>query len=146
MSKLIATRGVQYPLTATFEFDIAAGDEMLDINAALKTLAAGGAFDVINQPGSAVVIGGDVTVETASNDTGTATIAVGDAGSATRYLAATSIKAAARTPLVPTGYNNTAGDNIRVTVANANGDATAGKVRLTVQYIILGRAHEVQTV
>lgn len=145
MSEKKATRTAQYPLVAEFTFDIAAGDAMKDVNGVSKSFAIGGVFDVINLPGNAVVIGGDLTVETASNDSGTATIAVGDSGSATRYLAATNFKAAARTALNLTGYRG-AGENIRLTIANQNGNATAGKATVRVMYTIQGRANEVQAV
>jgi hypothetical protein len=143
MSEKKATRAAQYPLVAEFTFDIAAGDAMKDVNGVSKSFAVGGVFDVINLPGNAVVIGGDLTVETASDDSGTATIAVGDSGSATRYLAATNLKAAARTALNLTGYRG-AGENIRLTIANQNGNATVGKATVRVMYTIQGRANEVQ--
>ena len=142
---LKASRSSQYPLVAEFIFDISLADAMLNTSGALTNFkaATGTIFDVINLPSNAVVIGGDVTVDVVSNDSSTATIKVGDSGSDTRYLGATNIKAAARTVLVPTGFRG-AGENIRITLANANGDATTGKVSVRVEYIISGRANEVQ--
>lgn len=144
MSLLKATRVMQYPLQAEFIFNIAA-DSMLDIVAGVVKVfnAAGPVFEPINLPPNAIVVGGDVTVETVSDDTGTATIAVGDSANAVRYLAATSIKTAARIPLVPTGYRGV-GENIRVTLANQNANAANGKVSLRVLYTITGRAQETQ--
>jgi hypothetical protein len=144
MATLKRSRAVQYLLTQEFVFNLAA-DSCLDITPALKAFkaAGGGAWDVIGLP-ACVLVGGEVVVETASNDTNaTHTIAVGDSALATRYLAATSIKAAARTPLVPTGYRGT-GEDLRITLAGGNGDATAGKVTVRAQYLIPGRALEVQ--
>jgi hypothetical protein len=106
--------------------------------------AAAGIFDVIKLPANAEVIGGSLVVETVSNDSSTATLKVGDATSDARYLAATSIKTAARTALTLTGYV-TNGEDLRITLANAGGDATAGKVRISVEYVIKNRLNEAQT-
>lgn len=145
MATLIKNRGLQYPLEALFEFDIASGDVMVATNGVSQTFkATTGVFDVVALPVNSQVIGGDLTVETVSNDSGTATLSVGDSGSATRYLGATSIKSAARTALVPTGFMNSSGLDIRITLANATGDATTGKVRLRVSYIVKNRQNETQ--
>lgn len=144
MTTLLKNRGRQYALHAEFQFTMA--DAMVNTSGALtnfNAVGAGPVYDVIPLPPNAVVVGGDVGVEVASNDATTATIAVGDSASAARYLAATSIKAAARTPLVPTGYRGV-GEDIRITLANGTGGATAGTVSVRVQYVITGRAQEVQ--
>lgn len=144
MTTLKKSRGLQYALHSEFTFNVGA-DGMIDIAGALTAFkAAGGkAWDVAGLPPNAVLVAGDVTVEAVSNDTGTATIQVGDSGSAARYLGATSIKAAARTALVPTGYRGV-GEDLRITLTNANGDATAGKVTVRASHIVTGRANEVQ--
>lgn len=144
MGKLRATRAAQWPLAAEFTFDLAAGDTAVNTSGATVALsaAAGTVYDAIHLPKGATVVGGSVDVLTASNDSSTATIEVGDSGSATRYLGATSIKTAASTPLVPTGFVGS-GEDIRLTVANAGGDATAGKVTVRVLYTIQGRGNEV---
>jgi hypothetical protein len=143
MSTLLKNRGRQYALHAEFQFSMA--DAMLNSAGVLTNFkAAAGVFDVIPMPPNAVVVGGELAVEVASNDGGaTATLKVGDSANDARYLAATSIKAAARTALVPTGYRGV-GEDIRITLANTNGDATAGTISLRVSYIITGRAQEVQ--
>lgn len=139
-----AARTAQYELSAEFIIDIANDAIKSDVNGAQTNFkAASCVFDAVALPPNAVVVGGDVTVETVSNDSGAATIAVGDSAVANRYLAATSTKAAARTALTLTGYRGV-GENVRVTLANANGDATAGKVSLRVKYIVTGRANETQ--
>lgn len=143
MALLKANRTVQSVLWAEFVFNLT--DTMVNTSDAETAFgaAAGTVFDIIGLPPNAVVVDGDMTVETASNDAGaTATLALGDSGSATRYLAATSIKAAARTALTLTGYRGT-GQSIRATLVNTNGDATAGKVSIRVGYIVTGRASEV---
>lgn len=145
MPQLRKNSARQYPLVAEFTFSLT--DTMVATDGAVRAFGAGGAsavFDAINLPTNAVLIGGEVVVETASNDSGTATVAVGDSVNATRYLGATSIKAAGRTALVPTGYRGN-GEDLRLTFANAGGNATAGTVTVRALYTITGRAHEVQT-
>lgn len=142
MSTLLKNRGLQYSLHGEFTFTMA--DAMLNTAGVLTNFkATAGVFDVIPLPPRAVVIGGDITVEVVSNDTGTATLAVGDSASAARYLAATSIKTAARTVLVPTGFRG-AGEDLRITLANNTGDATTGTVSVRVAYMVTGRTNEVQ--
>lgn len=147
MATLRATRGAQYPLMAEFTFDMAAADAMANTSGAVTAFSAGAGtvYDAIKLPNGATLVGGEVAVETASNDGGvTATIAVGDSGSATRYLAATTIKTAGRTPLVPTGYRGT-GEDLRITLANASGNATTGKVTIRALFTIQGRSNEAVT-
>jgi hypothetical protein len=105
----------------------------------------GGVFDAILMPQNAVVVGGELVVDVASDDTGTATVSIGDATSATRYGATENLKSAARVALDLTGYVNSVGENIRLTIANANGDAAAGAFRINVMYVIEDRVNEVQT-
>lgn len=139
MAKVNAARGGQYPLVSTFT--IAAADTIVNTSGATQRVDANGVYDAILLPAGAVVTGGDLTVYTASNDTTTLTASVGDSGSATRYLAATSLKAAARTALTLTGFEG-AGENIRITIAVATGDATAGRAVLRLQYVINSRQNE----
>lgn len=141
MPLLQAARQAQYAQIAEFKFNMA--DTMKDVNGAIIAFKnAVGVFEPIPLPNGAVVTGGEVVVETASDDTGTSTIAVGDSAVPARYLAATNLKAAARTPLVPTGFRG-AGENLRITLANANGNAVNGTVTVRLEYVITGRMHEV---
>jgi hypothetical protein len=143
MATKLATRGAQRVLSAEFIFNIT--DDMLSTSGVSTAFsAAAGIFDVIKLPQYAYVVGGDMVVETASNDSSTATLKVGDDADDDRYLTATSIKSAARTALTLTGYV-TDGSPIRITLANAGGDATAGKVRIRVEYVIQNKMDEVQT-
>lgn len=149
MATLRATRGAQYPLMAEFTFDMAAADAMANTSGAVTAFSAGAGtvYDAIKLPNGATLVGGEVVVETASNDgtiATTATIAVGDSGNATRYLTATNIKTAGRTPLVPTGYRGT-GEDLRITLANASGNATTGKVTIRALFTIQGRSNEAVT-
>lgn len=159
MSALRQARGAQYPLTAEFTFDVstAVADTMPTVvgnviggaapayNAAGVSIGAVGTniFEVIGLPPNAVVVGGELVAETAVAGPTVSTVAVGDSGNATRYLAATSVLAAGRTPLVLTGYVGS-GENIRITVNNTVAVATAGKVTVRVSYIVRGRQLEVQ--
>lgn len=142
MATLLANRSAQYGLWAEFRFS--AADAMVDVNGNLTGFkAANGVFEPIKMPPNAVVIGGDLTVETASNDSGTSTMSVGDSTTATRYANAVNLKAAARTALTLTGFRSTGAD-LRITLANQNGDATQGTYSLRLHYIVSGRSQEVQ--
>jgi hypothetical protein len=144
MSKLIATRGAQYPLVAEFTFNF--DDTMVDVNGVLKDFKTVGStvVDAINLPTGAIVIGGEVVTETAVSGSTAYNVSVGDSVSATRYLSATDRVTAGRTALVPTGYVGN-GEQIRVTVAPTVAAATAGKVTVRVQYIVRNRVNETQT-
>jgi hypothetical protein len=143
MATKTATRGAQRVLSAEFSFVVT--DTMVNTAGTSQAFsAAAGIFDVIKLPQNAVIVGGDLVVETASNDSSTATLKAGDDADDDRYLAATSIKSAARTALTLTGYK-TDGSPIRITLANAGGDATVGTVRVRVEYVIQGKMDEVQT-
>jgi len=98
--------------------------------------------DVINLPPNSVVVGGEVIIETAF-DTAGYDIKVGDAVDDDEYLASTDLKATGRTALVPTGYRNVAGNAIRLTIASDD-VCTTGVATLRVQYMVSGRANEVQ--
>lgn len=144
MSKLIATRGAQYPLVAEFTFNF--DDTVVDVNGVLKDFKTVGStvVDAINLPTGAIVIGGEVVTETAVSGSTAYNVSVGDSVSATRYLSATDRVTAGRTALVPTGYVGN-GEQIRVTVAPTVAAATAGKVTVRVQYIVRNRVNETQT-
>jgi uncharacterized protein (DUF433 family) len=110
----------------------------VDINFA--DVVAAGAYNAIDLPVGAQVVGGDMVVDTVFNST-TNTLSVGDASSAARYLGATDTKTAARTALVPTGFRTTATQpSITVTAALTGGAPTTGQVRLRVDYIVNKRA------
>ena len=99
----------------------------------------------VQVPIDAQVIGGSIVVTDASNTTGTDTLAIGTPDSAARYMAATSLKAAALTAVVPTGYQHGTDTNIvRLTRAAADAAATKGTVIVTVQYVELGKAEWTQ--
>lgn len=141
MAKLNPTRAAQVPLVATFEWNF--DDTMANSAGTVTGFEASDAKDVLQLPPGAIVVGGELVVDTLFNATGAATVSVGDSGSATRYLGATTLKTAARTALVPTGYKNVSGLAVRLTFSFADLDATQGKARVNVSYIIDGRADQV---
>jgi hypothetical protein len=122
----------QYVLSAEVAFDFT------------QVADTGVAVQAIKLPGGAQVVGGHLVVDTAWTTTGAATLTVGDSTTANRYLGATTLKTPARTALVPTGYVSD-GAEILITPTLADTAANAGKGRLVIQYVIAGRAHEVQT-
>jgi len=146
MAKLFASRTAQFPLIAEFAF--AFNDTAVDsVTGALKgfgtTFAENIVFDAIPLPVGAVVVGGELIVETAGAGPTAYTVSVGSAASATGLLAATSILSAGRTALTGLGLAHNAGANVRITLASTVAAATAGKVRVRVMYTIDGRGTEV---
>jgi hypothetical protein len=142
MAKLNASRTAQYLMNAEFVFNF--DDTMNDITAASKdfgkTNIAATSFDIINVPEGAVIVGGELVVETAF-DTASYAVIIGDSAVANRYLATADRKAVGRTALVPTGYR-TAGENIRIQITNAD-VCTTGKATVRIQYVVTGRANEI---
>ena len=122
--------GTQYPLVATQAFE-------------LSQLTAGAGTAAIKLPAGARVIGGNLIVTEVFNSTSTNTISIGDSGSATRYLGATSVRSLGLTALVPTGYKHTAPTEILLTWASGGGTPTTGEGILNIMYIIDGRSNEV---
>jgi hypothetical protein len=163
--KKLATRTSQYPLFTDFVFDF--NDWVVDAVTGVKetfgspvatakdplepglTAGVGVVFDAIPMPSGAVITGGEVIVETAFVGVGVnATLSLGIAGNTAALVAAMDLDAAAagsRTPLLLTApLLSTAGQNLRLTTAGLTATATAGRVRVRVQYTIDGRSNEVQ--
>ena len=98
------------------------------------------AYTAVDLPVGAIVVGGDLVVDTAWDTGTTATLSVGDASSAARYLGATSVKSTGRTALVPTGFVTTATQPaISVTTVISGTATTVGAARLRVDYIVRKR-------
>jgi hypothetical protein len=70
-------------------------------------------------PSNAVVIGGEIVVETAWASAGTNVAIIGDGGSTNRYLPSTTIKTAGRTALTLTGYKYSTADTVDITITNS---------------------------
>ena len=143
MAKLIPTRGAQWPLMAEFTFNF--DDTMADINGVTKTFGSVYTDAIvcspINLPEGAVVVGGELIVETAGVGPTAYTAALGDSGSATRYLGATTLLSGTRTALTLTGYRTT--ENLRLTIASTVANASAGKFTIRVLFTIPGKVNEV---
>ena len=143
MAKLLATRGAQWPLVAEFTFNF--DDTMVDINGVTKSFGSTYTDAIvctpINLPDGAVVIGGDLIVETAGVGPTAYTVKFGDSLNDARYLAATSLLSAARTALTLTGYRVT--ENLRLTIASTVANATAGKATVRVLFVIPNKVNEV---
>lgn len=164
--KKLASRTAQTPLIAEFNFDF--NDWVIDsVDMVKKTLGSTVAlskdpaeagltgpvantitFDCIPLPVGAVLVGGELIVETAVTGSTAATITLGIAGALTGILGSTSLMAAAgtRTALLLTSalQSNAAGNNVRATIAYTVANATAGKARVRLMYTIDGRVSEVQ--
>lgn len=145
MANLTATRGAQEVLNASFVFNF--DDQMVPVSGGTaiagttrvdfgKTNIIATAFDVINIPLDAVIISGELVVETAF-DTASYAVIIGDSATTNRYLTTADRKAAARTALVPTGYRSL-GEPLRITITNAD-VCTTGKATVRIQYVIHGR-------
>jgi hypothetical protein len=139
------TRTAQYPLVAEFRFSVT--DTVTNTAGAVVALNTALAADVIRLPPNALVISGELLVETLSNAGTTHTISIGDSALATRYVNAAVIMAptvaGARTAFTLTGLNrNTNGDDIRITTATTGTAATAGTFSIRVMYVMLDRASE----
>lgn len=163
--KKLASRTAQYPLTAEFVFNfnewvVDSVDQVkktfgstvansTDPNEAGLTAGTGVVFDCIPLPVGAVIVGGEVIVETAFVGIGAgATLNLGIAGSTSALVSALDLDAAAagsRTALTLTApLLSNSGQNVRLTTAGLTATATAGKVRVRVQYTIDGRSNEIQ--
>lgn len=143
MAKLLATRTAQWPLLSEFTFNF--DDTIADINGVTKSFGStytdAVVASVINLPEGAVVVGGEVVVETAGVGPTAYTVSLGDSSSATRYASAVDLKTAARTALTLTGYRTS--ENLRLTIASTVANATAGKATVRVMYVMPNRANEV---
>lgn len=163
--KLNASRTAQWPLMAEFvfahngwvidsvdqvkkTFGSTVGNSTDPLEPGL-TAGTGVVFDCIPMPVGAVITGGEVIVEQAFVGIGAgATLNLGIAGSTSALVSALDLDAAtagARTALTLTApLLCNAGQNVRLTTAGLTATATAGKVRVRVQYTIDGRTSEVQ--
>lgn len=165
MSKLLASRTAQRKLCAEFVFnyndwatDSVDGTKktfgstaaLADPSSVVSGLAAGTGIvlDCIPMPIGAVICGGEVIVETAYVGIGAgATLNLGIAGTTSGLISALDLDAAtagARTALTLTApLLANSGQNLRLTTAGLTATATAGKVRVRVEYTIDGKSDEV---
>jgi hypothetical protein len=163
MAKKLASRGAQWPLVASFNFNF--NDWVADsVDLSKKTLGSTPAasvdptepgllgpvanvitFDCLPLPPGAVVIGGEVIQEVAGVGPTAYTLSLGIAGALTGLANAVSLLSAAntRTALaLTTPLASNAGSNVRATITYTVANATAGKVRVNLLYIIDGKTNE----
>lgn len=136
--KLNASRTAQWPLVSEFTFNF--DDTIAATDGVVKPFSAGVTATLANLPEGAVVINGELVVETAYAGATTATLSLGDSVSATRYANAVDLKTAGRTALTLTGHR--AVENLRGTLTTTGAAATAGKVTVRVMFTLPGRANE----
>ena len=118
----------QWPLAEIIRFNVA------DV--------AAGEVAMADLQGGEVVVGGSLTVVTAWNTTGTATVDLGDEDVGDRYLDGVNLKAAARTALTLTGHVYPTAAELVATFAFADTDADAGEAILEFTVIREGRQSE----
>ena len=103
---------------------------------------AAGEVAMADLQGGEVVVGGSLTVVTAWNTTGAATVDLGDEDVGDRYLDGVNLKAAARTALTLTGHVYPTAAELVATFAFAAADADAGEAILEFTVIREGRQSE----
>lgn len=146
MAILKPTRGAQYPLIKEFIFNF--GDTATDVVApSLKTFGSNFndalILDGISLPVGAVLFGGAIIVEIAYVGPTTSTLKLGIAGNDAIYLPPTSLLTAGRTPiLLTTPLASNGGADVRLTLAHTVANATAGRVRIRIDYTIDYRVNE----
>src|SRR5690606_28271911 len=105
------------------------------------------AVPAVDMPAGSLVVGRDLVVRTAFDSGDADSIDIGDGDTADEYTAtAIDGQAAARTALTITGKKYAEADTIDVTWTGAGTPASEGEAKLTVEYIIEGRALENQPV
>lgn len=124
--------GRQYPLVAVQTVDYTG-------------YTSGVALDAVELPIGARVLGVNFYTDTAWNTGTTAVLKVGDANAANRYINDQDIKTTGSEPATQAvGYRYASGGNIKVTITDTGTAPTAGSGVLVVQYVVEGRANDVQ--
>ena len=104
----------------------------------------GVAVPAIDLPYGARLLAAEVVVDTAFNAGTSIALAVGDSTNGSRYGSVANLNTTGRSALTPTGYVSTDGAAVTVTPTITGATPTAGSARLAIQYVIAGRADEVQ--
>lgn len=129
MPSLIKNSSRQEPAEAWLDFTFA------------DLLTTAIAYDALDLPVNAIVVGGDLVVTAVWNTATSAALAVGDVTVTNRYGAGIDLKALGRTALTITGLVHTSTENlIRLLPTYVGGAATVGSARLRVAYITKGRS------
>ena len=98
--------------------------------------------EIFQLPAGAVPITGAMHVVTAFNPGTSLTAKYGPAASDAKYLAATSIAAAARTAAITQNVANAGSEKVGVTLALVGAAPTAGRVIFWLEYILPDGQHE----
>ena len=109
-----------------------------------KDLVNGEAVALTGLPGNAVVVSGEITVQTAWDSETSAELNVGDSATADRYVAGVDLTTTGRTALTLTGFQTQAPGDILGALAEVGDAATVGEALLIVGYVVEGRGGEVQ--
>lgn len=104
--------------------------------------AEAGAVALAELQGGEVVTGGSITVLTAWNTTGAATVSLGDGDTDDRYADEVDLKATGRTALTLTGHVYAVADELLATFAFADEDADAGEAVVEFTVVREGRQNE----
>ena len=104
------------------------------------------AIAIANLPGDSIVIGGDITVDVATNFGTSCTLDIGDDADPDRYTSSpVDLQSTGRTALTLTGYKMLVTDDLIATPVIVGAAATAGSGRIIIQYVREGRSNEVRT-
>ena len=98
-----------------------------------------GVVTAFQVPPRSVITGGHL-VPDGTYDATTATMSLGNAGDAARYLAATDVKAAAETALTTDGAIVGEGNEDIIATFAVTGTPTTGGGRVAIEYYVLGRS------
>lgn len=107
-------------------------------------LETGVALSAVTIPGGAMVISGELVIETAFNSATSDVIAVGDTSGETSLVGNTDVSSAGRTDLTPTAGFSAVNDDITIRWTGSGAAPTAGSGYLVVTYVIAGRSTDVQ--
>ena len=136
-----ASQDVQ-ALVFTFNFDdtmVSKAGVTCDFGA--TTVGAANVFEIAKLPVGARVVGGSFERLTAF-DTAAYTVLIGDSSDTDRYLASADLKAAGTSALLLPWGTGTQGTTVEMSIANTD-VCTTGRGRVTILFVIDGKAHEV---
>jgi hypothetical protein len=105
---------------------------------------SGVATEAVDLPGGAYIISGELVITTAFNSGTSDAMEVGDSGGVATLLSSTSVASTGRTDLTPPDAPLSAKDAVTIELTSVGAAATAGAGFLRVEYVIDGRANEVQ--
>ena len=137
MSEFRTNHGAQWPLAS---MQVIKHDMTLTFDGSSQLL-------LFKLPQNAIFLRGDFNVITAYDDTAVAPLfGVGTVGDTTLMGTAISPKSAGVTALTGEGFKTVSGENIYLLEEAAlNGDGTQGEINVHIEYLVEGRANEVQT-